>query len=50
MLDEKSENCSSSNIMAPKLVDYTNDDRQKSFFFSEYSINRTIIKVKYLDE
>ena len=50
MFDEKSKNCSSSNIMAPKLVDYTNDDLQKSFFFSEYSINLAMFEVQDLDK
>ena len=49
MFDEDLAICNSSNIMAHKLVDYTNDDRHNSYFFSGCSINLTMIKIKDLD-
>ena len=50
MFHDCKENCSNSNnIMAPKLVDYTNDDRHKSYFFSEVSIESMLYQIGHVD-
>ena len=49
MFHDCNENCNSSNIMAPELVDYTNVDRQKSFFFSEDSIELMTYQIAHVD-
>lgn len=46
-------NCdASNNIMSSpvKLENHTNDDLHKSYFFSECSLNYTIMNVEKLDE
>ena len=47
--DNSSENCENSNVMAPKFVDYKNDDRHKSFIFPECSNENVIYQINYMD-